>query len=61
MENNIGLIQSMEEAWEDELEEQECGGVEVRGWDKLQDQIMEDLVKGAKTLPLSCINQLILI
>ena len=31
MENNIGLIQSMEEAWEDELEEQECGGVEVRG------------------------------
>lgn len=44
-----------------ELEEQECGGFEIQGWDKLRDQIKEDLAKGAKTLPLSHINQLILI
>ena len=35
IENDMGLIWSTEEEWEDELEEQERGGVEVRGWDKL--------------------------
>ncbi|KIM63730.1 hypothetical protein SCLCIDRAFT_23913 [Scleroderma citrinum Foug A] len=59
--NNPGLVPSPDEAWEDELEEQECGGVEVRGWKELQDQIKVDLAKGTKTLPLSQISQLMLI
>jgi hypothetical protein len=49
------------EAWEDELEEQERGGVEVRSWEELRTQIKDDLAKGAKTLSLSRINQLLLI
>ncbi|KAI6016545.1 hypothetical protein EDC04DRAFT_2903126 [Pisolithus marmoratus] len=44
VEHDPGLIQSIEDAWEDELVEQEHDGVE-----------------GAKTLPLSHINQLLLI
>ncbi|KAI6021927.1 hypothetical protein EDC04DRAFT_2901218 [Pisolithus marmoratus] len=59
--HDTGLIHDIEDAWEDELEEQEHGGVEVQGWDKLQNQIKEGLAKGAKTLPLSHINQLLLI
>jgi len=56
-----GLTEEAEEAWEDELEEQERGGVEIRGWDELQDQVKDDLAKGAKTLPLSRVSQLMLI
>lgn len=33
--NNPGLVPSPDEAWEDELEEQEHGGIEVRGWKEL--------------------------
>ncbi|KIK80774.1 hypothetical protein PAXRUDRAFT_36084 [Paxillus rubicundulus Ve08.2h10] len=58
---NPGLAREAKEAWEDELEEQEQGGIEVRGWNELREQIKSDLSKGAKTLPLSCINQLLLI
>jgi len=43
------------------LEEQERGGVKIRGWDELQDQVKDDLAKGAKTLPLSHVSQLMLI
>ncbi|KAI6113506.1 hypothetical protein EV401DRAFT_1890177 [Pisolithus croceorrhizus] len=60
-EYDVGLVQGMEDAWEEELEEQEHGGVEVWGWDELWNQIKEDLAKGAKTLPLWHINQLLLI
>jgi len=56
-----GLTEEAEEAWEDELEEQERGGVEIRGWDELWDQVKDDLAKGAKTLPLSRVSQLMLI
>jgi len=56
------LVDDAEDAWEDVLEEQERGGVKIRGWDELQEQVKDNLVKGAKTsLPLSCINQLMLI
>ncbi|KAI6017838.1 hypothetical protein EDC04DRAFT_2902468 [Pisolithus marmoratus] len=61
VEHDLGLIQGIEDAWEDELMEQEHGGVEVQGWDELWDQIKDDLAKGTKTLPLSHINQLLLI
>ncbi|KAI6032393.1 hypothetical protein EDC04DRAFT_2898210 [Pisolithus marmoratus] len=60
-EHDPGLIQGTEDAWEDALVEQEHGGVEVQGWDELWDQIKDDLAKGVKTLPLSHINQLLLI
>ena len=55
------LTEEAKEAWEDELEEQERGGVEIRGWNELQDQVKDNLTKGAKTLLLSCVNQLMLI
>ena len=56
------LVDDAEDAWEDVLEEQERGGVEIRGWDELREQVKDDLAKGAKTsLPLSRVNQLMLI
>ncbi|KAG2358308.1 hypothetical protein BDR07DRAFT_1379524 [Suillus spraguei] len=62
---SMGLASNMnvEEMWEDELQEQEQGGVKVRGWSELREQIKEDLQqKGGKThLSLSQINQLLLI
>lgn len=56
-----GLAHAAEEEWEEELEECERGGIEVRGWDELREQLKEDLTKGSKTLPLSQVNQLLLI
>lgn len=60
--NAGGLVEDAEDAWEDVLEEQERGGVKIRGWDELREQVKDDLAKGAKTgLPLSHVNQLMLI
>jgi len=57
-----GLVEDVEEAWEDELEEQESSGGEIRGWDKLWEQVKDDLAKGTKTGLLSSrVNQLMLI
>ncbi|KAL4069280.1 hypothetical protein J3A83DRAFT_4189127 [Scleroderma citrinum] len=61
LENVIGLLQNMKDLWEDKLEEQDCDGVEVCSWEELQKQIKNNLEKGAKTSPLSHINQLMLI
>jgi len=62
---SLGLANNFnaEEMWEDELQEQEWGGVEVRGWYELREQIKKDLQqKGKKThLSFSQINQLLLI
>jgi len=58
---STGLARDAEEAWEDELEEREQAGVDIRGWDELREQIKKDLAKGGKTLPLSQVNQLLLI
>ncbi|OJA20854.1 hypothetical protein AZE42_13849, partial [Rhizopogon vesiculosus] len=59
---STGLVHDAEEAWEEELEEQEQAGVDIRGWDELREQIKKDLVKGGRTgLPLSQVNQLLLI
>jgi hypothetical protein len=62
---SLGLANDFnaEEMWEDELQEQERGGVEVRGWYELREQIKKDLQqKGKKThLSFSQINQLLLI
>jgi hypothetical protein len=38
-----------------------CASVEVQWWSELQDQIKKDLRRGYKTLPLSRINQLLII
>jgi hypothetical protein len=46
---------------EDELEEEEQAGVDIRGWDKLREQIKKDLANGGKTLPLFRVNQLLLV
>ena len=55
------LVDDAEDAWEDVLEEQ-GGGVEIRGWDELWEQVKDNLAKGTKTsLPLSHVNQLMLI
>ena len=60
--NGDGLVEDAEDAWEEVLEEQERGGVEIRGWDELREQVKDDLAKGAKTgLPFSRVNQLMLI
>ena len=60
--NGDGLVEDAEDAWEEVLEEQERGGVEIRGWDELREQVKDDLAKDAKTgLPFSRVNQLMLI
>lgn len=56
-----GLAHVVGEEWEEELEEREQAGVEIRGWHELREQIKTDLAKNSKTLPLSRINQLLLI
>lgn len=58
---STGLARDAEEIWEDELEEEEQAGVDIRGWDELREQIKKDLAKGGKTLPLSRVNQLLLV
>ncbi|KIK38771.1 hypothetical protein CY34DRAFT_25514 [Suillus luteus UH-Slu-Lm8-n1] len=58
---STGLACDAEEIWEDELEEEEQAGVDIRGWDELREQIKKDLTKGGKTLPLSRVNQLLLV
>jgi hypothetical protein len=50
-----------EEAWENELAERVYIGVEVRGWSELRDQSKKYFKKGQRTLPLSHINQLLII
>ncbi|KAG1867444.1 hypothetical protein C8R48DRAFT_771937 [Suillus tomentosus] len=50
---STGLAHNAEEAWEEELEEREQAGVDIRGWDELREQIKKDLTRGGKTLPLS--------
>jgi hypothetical protein len=47
--------------WEDDLDECVHAGVDVRGWALLRDQIKQDLKVGAKTLPMSKINQLLVL
>jgi len=49
------------DGWECDIDECVRAGAEIRGWDKLRDQIKEDLKKGAKTLPMSKINQLLIL
>jgi hypothetical protein len=47
--------------WEDDLDECIQAGVEIRSWEDLRKQIKEELQKGSKTLPLSKINQLLVL
>ncbi|EGN99221.1 hypothetical protein SERLA73DRAFT_152883 [Serpula lacrymans var. lacrymans S7.3] len=57
----LGLDREVKAAWEDGLEGYEQGGVKVRGWTELREQIKHVLSKKEKTLPLSHVNQLLLI
>ena len=52
-----------EEPWEEDVHETMAGisPKEVRGWDKLRDQIKKDLKKKHTSLPLSHINQLMIL
>lgn len=53
-----------EEDWETELDERVGGdreGTEIQGWDELRKQVKATLKKHSKTLPLSQINQLLLL
>ena len=47
--------------WEDDLDECIWAGIKIRSWEDLQKQIKEDLQKGSKTLPLSQLNQLLIL
>jgi hypothetical protein len=47
--------------WEDELDDCVCAGVEIRDWATLQDQVKKDMGKGARSLPVSQVNQLLII
>jgi hypothetical protein len=52
-----------EEPWEEDVHEMMAGisPKEIRGWDKLRDQIKKDLKKKHTSLPLSHINQLMIL
>ncbi|KAF8885624.1 hypothetical protein BD779DRAFT_1673582 [Infundibulicybe gibba] len=50
-----------EEPWEEEIHETLAARVEVRNWNELRDQIKKDLGKKHCSLPLSQINQLMIL
>lgn len=47
--------------WEDELDDCVHAGVEIRDWATLRDQIKKDMGKGPRSLPVSTVNQLLII
>jgi hypothetical protein len=49
------------EAWEEELDETLTPNAEIRDWEALRTQIKADLKKKHKSLPLSQINQLMIL
>jgi len=50
------------EAWEDELDTNvQDPNVEIKSWEELRKQIKIDLKKHSKTLPLSQLNQLMIL
>jgi len=55
--NNEGLDDGLEH----DLNNCVHGGLEICGWDKLREQIMKDLERGAKTMPLTTTNQLLVL
>jgi hypothetical protein len=50
---------SVMDGWEEDLDK--CVGGNVWGWDVLQEQIKMDMKKGGNTLPLTKINQLLVL
>jgi hypothetical protein len=52
-----------DEPWEEDVHETMAGASpkEIRGWDKLRDQIKKDLTRNHASLPLSHINQLMIL
>ena len=60
VEENVGDTEN-EEAWEEELNETLTLNVEIRDWGALQTQVKADLKKKHKSLPLSQINQLMIL
>lgn len=58
----LSLEEIKEEAWEEEVNEAIISSsLKVKPWDALQEQIKEDLKKGKKKLPMSNLNQLIVL
>jgi hypothetical protein len=57
-----GVVDEEEaEEWEEELDVAIKGGSEIRDWKTLRDQIKDDLKKNYKSLPLSAVNQLLVL
>jgi hypothetical protein len=56
-------VDDVEDEWEpeDDVQMSLPGIVQIRGWDVLREQVKSDLKKFSKTLPLSKINQLMII
>lgn len=50
-----------EAAWEEELDDRIGAGAQIRSWEDLRKQVKLDLKKNSKTLPLSRVNQLLII
>jgi hypothetical protein len=58
----LPLVEEDAEAWEEELDTNvQDPNVEIKSWDELRKQIKSDLKKQSKTLPLSRINQLMIL
>jgi len=58
---DVGLEKDAEEMWEDEIEDMMQPRSEIRSWGELREQIKMDLNKKHSHLPLSQINQLMII
>ena len=57
----MDMVGDEEELWEAEVHETLTTQVEIRGWKELHDQIKKDLKTKHLTLPLSQINQLMIL
>jgi len=53
--------EQLAEAWEDELEENLAPAGPIRGWDVIRKEIKAELKKNSKILPLSRVNQLMIL
>ena len=58
---DMDMVGDEEEPWEAEMHETLTTQVEIRGWKELRDQIKKDLKTMHTTLPLSRINQLMIL
>lgn len=58
---DLDTCEEVGKGWEDDADECVHGNIEIRAWDELREQIKKDLKKNSNCLPLSKINQLLVI